>query len=191
MPAELKNPRQRCRMFRRPPSHAVAFEPEPETICYRGQTLAIVRHFFEISSQLGRIPSILGREFFRAKVSHHSIPSFEDQALFVHDVRRSLGKLNDDELQVITLLGLYDVTLDAAAAILHLSTGCLSERYSDAISRLTQNFLDTGVLRRDRPDRRQLQMKCRPGLAARSSPRKSCASVQPMRPNRRWRAEGS
>ena len=29
----------------RPPEQAVAFDPEPETVCYRGQALAIVRHF--------------------------------------------------------------------------------------------------------------------------------------------------
>jgi hypothetical protein len=61
-------------------------EPRPEILCYRGQTFAMVRHFFEISSQVGRLPSLLGREFFRARVSHHAIPSFEDQAVFVRDV---------------------------------------------------------------------------------------------------------
>ena len=89
----------------RSPERAVDFDPEPETICYRGQTLAIVRHFFEISCQLGRLPSILGREFFRAKVSHHGIPSFEDQALFTHDVERALQRLDDEAMEVITLGG--------------------------------------------------------------------------------------
>ena len=44
---------------------------------FRAQTIGIVQHFFEIASQIGRLPSILGREFFRGKVSHHAIPSFE------------------------------------------------------------------------------------------------------------------
>ena len=44
----------------------------PDALFFRSQTLAIVRHFFEIACQIGRLPSILGREFFRAKVSHHA-----------------------------------------------------------------------------------------------------------------------
>ena len=58
-----------------PPSHGSSqIDPPPEMICYRSQALAIVRHFFELSSQMGRLPSLLGREFFRARVSHHAVP---------------------------------------------------------------------------------------------------------------------
>jgi len=174
---QLQPPVQKTRR-KQPPQHAVAFEPEPETVCYRGQALAIVRNFFEMSTQLGRLPSILGREFFRAKVSHHAIPSFEDQALFAHDIRRSLSKLNEDEMNVLTLVGLYDLTLDEAAEILHWSAGYISQRFGEAMGRLTQIFLDTGILRRDHPDRRQQQMKGRqagtPGLAR----KKPCGSVR-------------
>jgi hypothetical protein len=163
--------------LRTPPKYAVDFDPEPETVCYRGQTLAIVRHFFEMSCQLGRLPSILGREFFRAKVSHHAIPSFEDQALFAHDVQQALLKLEDEDVQVLTLVGFYDLTLEQAAALLGRSTGCLSQRYAEAIARLTQIFLDSGVLQRERPDRRQAQMKGRrlPKMAL--PPKKPCSSV--------------
>src|SRR5450755_4056515 len=108
---------------------------------FRGQTLAIVRHFFEMSCQLGRLPSILGREFFRAKVSHHAIPSFEDQALFSHDVQHSLMKLGASELEVLTLVGLYDLNLDEAARVLHCSAGYLSQRFAEALAHLTQIFL--------------------------------------------------
>jgi hypothetical protein len=163
-----------CKVTRsRPPEQAVAFEPEPETVCYRGQALAIVRHFFEMSCQLGRLPSILGREFFRAKVSHHAIPSFEDQALFSHDIRRSLMRLDEDEMRVLTLIGLYDLNLDEAAEILHWSTGYISQRFAEALARLTQIFLDSGLLRRDRPDRRQVQMK-----GCKLPPMQPCGSVR-------------
>ena len=162
-----------------PPEHAVAFDPEPETVCYRGQALAIVRHFFEMSCQLGRLPSILGREFFRARVSHHAIPSFEDQALFAHDVEQSLNKLAEDEINVLTLVGLYDLNLDEAAGILHRSTGYVSQSFGEALARLTQIFLDAGILRRDRPDRRQAQMKGRKLPAEALPPKKPCASVRP------------
>src|SRR5690348_7520042 len=159
---------------KRPPQKAVAFEPEPETVCYRGQALAIVRNFFEMSSQLGRLPSILGREFFRAKVSHHAIPSFEDQALFSHDVERSLMKLDDLEMDVLTLVGLYDMNLDEAAKVLHCSGGYLSRRFTEALARLTQIFLDNGILHRNRPDKRQAQMKGRKLPSSVLPPKKPC-----------------
>ena len=175
---ETQAERPACKVIRnRPPEHAVAFDPEPETVCYRGQALAIVRHFFEMSCQLGRLPSILGREFFRAKVSHHAIPSFEDQALFAHDVRQSLNRLNDSEMEVLTLVGLYDLNLDEAAKLLGYSPGYTSQRFGDALAMLTQIFLDNGVLRRDRPDRRQAQMKGRKLPAPALPPKKPCGSV--------------
>jgi len=74
-------------------------DPRPEMLCFRGQTMAIMRHFFEISSQLGRLPSLLGREFFRAKVSHHAIPSFEEQAVFVRDVELCLERLSEEHAE--------------------------------------------------------------------------------------------
>ena len=81
----LKSSQSQLRLFNA--SHAAVEEdneldPRPEILCYRGQTFAMVRHFFEISSQVGRLPSLLGREFFRARVSHRAIPSFEDQVVF-------------------------------------------------------------------------------------------------------------
>lgn len=174
---EIEQP-ARKRMGKRPPEQAVAFDPEPETVCYRGQALAIVRNFFEMSCELGRLPSILGREFFRAKVSHHAIPSFEDKALFAHDVRQSLSKLDEDEMKVLTLVGLYDLNLDEAAEILHWSAGYISQRFAEALTRVTQIFLDTGVLRRNQPDRRQAQMKGRKLPASAYPPKKPCASVR-------------
>jgi predicted DNA-binding protein (UPF0251 family) len=181
MSSKLKEQRRGWRVLRgRSPKQAVAFDPEPETICYRGQTLAIVRHFFEISCQLGRLPSILGREFFRAKVSHRGIPSFEDQALFTHDVEHALLKLDHEALEVLTLVGLYDLSHQEAAAMLHRSEGCISQRFAEAVAQLTQIFLDSGLIRRNQPDRRQAQMKHRE-----LSKKKPCGSVRHTRAERR------
>jgi AraC-like DNA-binding protein len=177
---------QRCKAPRKhPPVQAIAFDPEPEMVCYRGQTMAIVRHFFEMSCQLGRLPSILGREFFRAKVSHHSIPSFEDQALFSHDVRQSLARLERQEMEVLTLIGLYDLTLEEAARMLGCSPSYLSQRFAEAVAHLTQIFLDNRVLRRDRPDRRQAQMKGRKLPPSELPPKKPCGSARQVTSSQR------
>lgn len=155
-----------------------AADPEPETVCFRGQTLAIVRHFFELSCQLGRLPSILGREFFRARVTYRGVPSFEEQVVFVHDVEHALLSLSGEEREILTMVGIYDIDYDDAAAMLRCSRGWISQRYSEALDRLTQIFLDRGLIKRDQPDRRQVQLaSTKP--ANRIAPRKKpCDSVE-------------
>jgi Sigma-70, region 4 len=131
-----------------------AYRAHADAMFFRSQTLAIVRHFFEISCQIGRLPSILGREFFRARVSHHAIPSFEDQVLFVHDVERALSKLDERDAEVIALVGLFHYSLAEAAALLGRSRSTVCNRYADSIDHLAQLFLEAGLLQENRPDRR-------------------------------------
>jgi hypothetical protein len=148
-----------------PPLHVVAGRrsktPPKEILCtrpdalfFRAQTQAIIRHFFEISCQIGRLPSILGREFFRAKVSHRRVPSFEEQVVFVHDVERAMARLNPQNLEIVSLVGLYQYFLGEATKVLGRSRSTVAERYAEAVDTLAQIFLETGLLREDRPDRR-------------------------------------
>jgi len=139
-----------------PPSAAPV--ARPEMVCFRGQTLALVRHFFELSSQLGRLPSLLGREFFRARVTHHAVPSFEEQAVFIRDVERCLSKLSPEHHQVITLAGLYDFSQEEVAEILHTSRAAVHLCFSEALDSLSELLLQAGLLCERRPDRRQRQV---------------------------------
>jgi hypothetical protein len=137
---------------------AEEWEPRPEMVCYRGQTLALVRHFFEVSSQVGRVSSLLGREFFRSRVSHHAIPSFEEQAVFVRDVELCLAKLSEDHVEVVTLVGLYDFTHEEVAEMLRCSRSLVRQWFSEAMDVLSEIFLEAGLLREGQPDRRQRQI---------------------------------
>jgi hypothetical protein len=125
-----------------------------DAMFFRSQTLAIVRHFYEIASQIGRLPSILGREFFRAKISHHAIPSFEEQVVFIHDVEHALARLGEQDAGVIALVGLFHCTLNDAADMLGRSRRTVVQRYADSIDRLAEIFLETGMLNETRTDRR-------------------------------------
>ena len=82
------------------PEELPEIDPRPEMLCFRGQTFALVRHFFELSCQVGRLPSLLGRELFRSRVSHHAIPSFEEQVIFARDVELCLAKLTEDQGEI-------------------------------------------------------------------------------------------
>ncbi len=137
-------------------------DPRPEILCYRGQTFAMMRHFFEISSQVGRLPSLLGREFFRARVTHHAIPSFEDQAIFVRDVELCFARLSEPHAEMITLVALYSFSRDEVAQMLRASRAWVNDRIAAALDALSEIFLRAHLLREDRPDRRQSQVTGRP-----------------------------
>ena len=113
-----------------------------------------------ISSQVGRLPSLLGREFFRARVSHHSIPSFEDQAVFVRDVELCFARLSEQHAEMITLVGLYSFSRDEVAEMLRHSKSWVSNRVAE-LDALSEIFLQARLLREDRPDRRQIQVTSR------------------------------
>jgi len=133
-------------------------DPRPEMVCFRGQTLALVRHYVELSSQLGRLPSLMGREFFRARVSHHAIPSFEEQAVFVRDVELSIGKLSAEHQEIVMIAGLYNFTHDEIAGMLHISRSAVRTWFAEALDALSEIFLRAGILSEHRPDRRQRQV---------------------------------
>ena len=136
-------------------------DPRPEMLCFRGQTLALIRHFFEISSQVGRVSSLLGREFFRSRVSHHAIPSFEEQAVFVRDVELCLEQLTAERAEVLTLLGLYDYSCDEVSQMFQCSRTRVRQWFSEALDALSEVFLKAGLLRENDPDRRQRQVMLR------------------------------
>lgn len=60
---------------------------------YRERTVALLRRYLRISIEVGRLPSILGRELFRSKVTSYRMSSFEHGVIFVHDVEQALKKL--------------------------------------------------------------------------------------------------
>jgi hypothetical protein len=154
-------------------------EPRPEMLCFRGQTLALIRHFFEISSQVGRVSSLLGREFFRSRVSHHAIPSFEEQAVFVRDVELCLAKLSAERCEVLTLLGLYDYSCDEVSQMFQCSRTRVRQWFNEALDALGEVFLKAGLLRENQPDRRQRQvMPCKPPADVVELRRKPPASVR-------------
>jgi len=58
---------------------------------YRGRTVAMLRRYMRYSIETGRLPSLLGREFFRAKVTSYTVVTFEDRVIFVQ-ITMSAGR---------------------------------------------------------------------------------------------------
>jgi len=98
---------------------------------------------------------------FAPRVSHHSIPSFEEQIVFARDVELCLSRLSDDHAEIITLVGLYDFSLDEVAELLRYSRAAVHRWFLEALDYLSEVFLRSGLLLEEHPDRRQRQVAAR------------------------------
>ncbi len=114
---------------------------------YRDHTLALLHRYLRLSIETGRLPALLGREFFRAKVSHYTMRTFEDAVIFVYDVEQCLKKLDAFSRELIARVIFQDYTEDEAARLLHCRRETVVRRLPDALDCLTELFLDCGILR--------------------------------------------
>src|ERR1700680_141304 len=67
-------------------------ETEMELWPYRRRTVALLRRYARCSVEVGRIPSLLGREFFRSRVTSYTMRNFEDVVIFVTDMEQAIDK---------------------------------------------------------------------------------------------------
>ncbi len=119
----------------------------PEISVYRSFTVALLRRYLRMSMELGRLPSLVGREFFRAKVSSYRMHSFEDVVILVHDVDRCLAKLDRFSQAVIARVVLEEHSQEDAARLLHTALRNVERRLPEALDELGQIFLDAGLLK--------------------------------------------
>ena len=61
-----------------PPPRPASRPPEPQVAFYRKYTEAMLRRYVRMSMEAGKVPSLLGKEMFRAKVTSYRVESFED-----------------------------------------------------------------------------------------------------------------
>lgn len=96
--------------------------------------------------QIGRAPSILGDPVSRGWASSRPIRTFEDAVIFVLDVERCLDRLNSLDRQLLSRILLQEYTQAEAAPLLGMSVRTVSNRYPQAVDRLTELLLDAGLL---------------------------------------------
>ncbi|MCU1309993.1 MAG: hypothetical protein JWO20_1118 [Candidatus Angelobacter sp.] len=118
----------------------------PELSLYREYTVGLLRRYFRMSIELGRLPSVLGREFFRSKVSSYRIHSFEDVVILVHDVDRCLGRLDTFSQNLIARVVLQEYSHEEAAAVIGCTRRTVVRRMPEALDKLSEIFLETGLL---------------------------------------------
>ena len=115
---------------------------------YRGRTIRMLRRYMRYSMETGRLPSLLGREFFRAKVPRHTAITFEDRVIFVHDMDTCLHKLDDFSQKVIGRIVLQEYDQEEAARLLGCARMTVHRTLFDALDRLSSILLRVGLMER-------------------------------------------
>ena len=121
---------------------------EAELWLYRDRTMGLLRRYRRISIEVGRLPSLLGRELFRTRVSSYHVTSFEEAVIFVRDVECRLQKLNEFDRKLLTRIIFQEYTHDEAAQMLGCWRRTIGRRFAEALDRLSGFLLDAGLLLR-------------------------------------------
>ncbi|MGA9670837.1 MAG: sigma factor-like helix-turn-helix DNA-binding protein [Terracidiphilus sp.] len=113
---------------------------------YRKHTEKTLRRYLYASMQVGRAPSILGDSVGRGWCSSRPIRTFEDAVIFVLDVERCLGQLGSLDRQILSRVVLQEYTQAETATLLGMGVRTVSYKLPEAIDRLTEKLLESGLL---------------------------------------------
>ncbi len=118
----------------------------PETAFYRKYTEAMLQRYSVMKLQKGRVPSLLGRELFRGKVTSYKMHGFDDALIFVHDVEQCMRLLDAEQQKLVYRVAVQEYTFGETAAMLRWSLRSTQRRYNEAIDELTAIFQKRGLM---------------------------------------------
>jgi len=118
----------------------------PDLWLYRKRTVGLLRRYMRFSLETGRLPSLVGREFFRAKVTYYRATTFEDRVIFVRDMERSLARLEYWDQQLIVRIILQEHGQEQTARILQCNRKTVQRRLPLVLDLLSEDFLKVGLL---------------------------------------------
>lgn len=113
---------------------------------YRRHTESMLRRYLYASMQVGRSPSILSEPIARGWASSRPVRTFEDAVIFVLDIEKCLDKLGELDRQLLSRIVLQEYTQPEVASLMGMSVRSVSTKFPQALDRLTQKLLDTGLL---------------------------------------------
>lgn len=114
---------------------------------YRPYTRALLRRYFRLAVDLGRLPSILGGLCFRARLSHYRLHTFEDSVIFVHDIERVFERIQRPAMEIVAGVVLLDYSIPEAALRLGITVQRAERRFASALDSLSAALLEAGLLR--------------------------------------------
>ncbi|MGC2371806.1 MAG: hypothetical protein WA474_22245 [Candidatus Sulfotelmatobacter sp.] len=124
------------------------WQSDPDIWLYRKKTTALLRRYMRWSLEAGRLPSLLGRELFRAKISAFTATTFEARVIFLHDVEKCLDRLKSFDRQVVARVLLQEYDHESAARILQCTRRTLERRLPELIDELSESLLRSDLLER-------------------------------------------
>ena len=127
---------------------ALEEDRERERRIYRGRTVAMLRRYMRYSIETGRMPSLLGGEFFRAKVSAYTVVTFEDRVIFVHDMEKCLDRLDDFSRQLIARHILQEHDRHGTAKLLPCNEKTVRRYTPVVLDLLSEILIDVGLMKR-------------------------------------------
>jgi hypothetical protein len=119
---------------------------DPDLWLYRDRTAGILRRYLRLAVEVGRLPALLGREFFRTRVTSYHTQTFEDTVIFVHDVERCLDLLNDADIELIAVIVMQEHAHYEVAQMLRCTRRTIVRSYGETLDRLSEIFLDRDIL---------------------------------------------
>ena len=135
----------------------------PDLWMYRDRTVGLLRRYMRLSIEVGRMPSLLGREFFRTRVTSYGASTFEDSVIFVHDVERSLEELNEFEKKLIAKIVLQRFSREEAGRLLGCGYRTVERLFPEALDRVSEILLERGILSGLPKRRQQVPKSCQEG----------------------------
>lgn len=126
-------------------------EEQRQRRIYRGRTVAMLRKYMLYSIETGRMPSLLGREFFRSKVTSYTVVTFEDRVIFVHDMETCLAKLDEFSRELIARHILQEHDQAETGRLLQCTERTVRRLTPLIIDQLSEILLDVGLMERVEP----------------------------------------
>ena len=121
-------------------------ERERERRIYRARTVAMLRRYMRYSIETGRMPSLVGRELFRSKITKYQMATFEDRVIFVHDMERCLERLDDFGRQVLGRIVLQEYGQEDAARLLGCTRMTVHRKLLESLDQLSDILISVDLL---------------------------------------------
>lgn len=122
--------------------------PDPDLWFYRSKTMALLTRYARASVETGRLPSMLGREFFRSRFSSYSIRNFEDVVIFVHDMEQAINKLEPLHRRLLAMNVLEEYSPPEVARLLRCPLRNVERFIPEALDELSRVLLEVGLMQK-------------------------------------------
>jgi hypothetical protein len=127
-------------------NHETGAVPNVSLAFYRKHTEKTLRRYLYASMLVGRAPAILGEPIGRGWVSSRKVKTFEDAVIFVLDIENCLKKLGPLDCTLLSRVALQEYTHEETANMLGVSVRAVAYKYPEALDRLTELLLQSGLL---------------------------------------------